>query len=752
MTVRTITVSTSAQLTAALSTSTGGETIVLGPGQYGALALAKYSFATDVTIKGGTFSSVYLSGVKGIALDGSTVNFVPDASSTSNSQAVRIWGSDHVTISNIKLTGGPAVNGVAVSATALDSSGNVLGLPVGKGINIENSTSVTVTGSDISKFAKGIVFATSSQLTISNNAIHDLRTTPISGSVVSGLVITGNHTWNSNPWNFGGTGDHGDRIHIWTDTTPITGLVIANNVLEQGAGAPLLGIYLDDNGKGLGFKDAVITGNKLVDGQGQGVLLENVSGTVSGNTLVWSGTGTAVNNTPRFDLKDSHDIVMMDNNGPLSLRAGSRSITVARQSGLISQDDGLSSTALDSIHIDTQVTTAHDSYALAAGVRDLFYAGSGNFTGTGNSLANRIVGGTGNDVLRGNGGADVLEGRTGNDTYYVDNAAQTIVDTGGADTVYSSIAWKLQAGLENLIYTGSAGAVLEGNQGSNHIVGGAGNDTLVSNGGADTLEGGLGNDTYVIDSLGQTIIDTGGVDTVMSSVTMTLGGDIENLTLTGSANTNATGNAGSNVLTGNGAANVLDGGAGADTMSGGGGNDTYIVDNIGDKCIEVTGGIDAGGVDAVKTLLAGFTLDAGIENLIYTGTGNFAGNGNGLANAILGGIGNDVLSGYGGADQLFGGAGNDILDGGAGADTLNGGSGNDVFVFRKGEASGDTISDFFGYGAAAGDTIKLLGYGAGTTFTKAAGVNAWAITDGVTHQVEMITVVGAVHVSDVLFG
>ena len=74
--------------------------------------------------------------------------------------------------------------------------------------------------------------------------------------------------------------------------------------------------------------------------------------------------------------------------------------------------------------------------------------------------------------------------------------------------------------------------------------------------------GGAGNDTYVVDAAGDVVTETsstGGTDTVQSSVSYTLGANVENLTLTGTGddqrhrqhagNNTLTGNAGNNVLT-----------------------------------------------------------------------------------------------------------------------------------------------------------------------------------------------------------
>lgn len=125
-----------------------------------------------------------------------------------------------------------------------------------------------------------------------------------------------------------------------------------------------------------------------------------------------------------------------------------------------------------------------------------------------------------------------------------------------------------------------------------------------------------------------------------------------------------------NRLEGGNGNDCLDGGGGADTMKGYLGNDTYVVDHAKDVVAEDA----AGGHDTVRTGLSQYTLASNVEDLVYFGTGRFAGNGNDGDNRLTGGAGSDKLDGK---------VGNDILDGGAGADTLTGGLGDDTFLIDQ---------------------------------------------------------------------
>ena len=321
----------------------------------------------------------------------------------------------------------------------------------------------------------------------------------------------------------------------------------------------------------------------------------------------------------------------------------------------------------------------------------------------GGSGADTISGLAGNDTLAGLGGADRLDGGDGTDTAtYAASAGPVNVSlaTGsgsGGDAEGDSLV-----AIENL--TGSAFAdQLTGNAGANVLDGGAG---------ADTMIGGDGNDIYYVDNSGDVITElfnsgTGGTDEVRSTVSYTLADNVENLTLLGAANINATGNSKGNVLTGNDGDNVLDGGLGDDTMAGGLGNDTYVVNVTTDLITENANA----GIDTVISLKS-WTLGANLENLTLTGTtAALSATGNELANVLTandagskltGNDGNDTLIGGAGVDTLSGGTGNDVLDGRGGADSMAGGDGNDTYYVDN---VGDVVTEFANSGLGGVDTV-----------------------------------------------
>ncbi|MDP3407393.1 putative Ig domain-containing protein [Bosea sp. (in: a-proteobacteria)] len=370
-----------------------------------------------------------------------------------------------------------------------------------------------------------------------------------------------------------------------------------------------------------------------------------------------------------------------------------------------------------------------------------------------------------------------------------------VTDPGGLsydETFAITIGSRSLGGSGNDTLTGTGGADRLFGQGGNDIlIGLDGDDTLNGGTGTDEMQGGAGNDSYVVDDAGDVASeddgfggDAGGLDKVTASVSFTLAQYIENLTLSGTADIDGTGNALDNRLLGNAGANVLDGGDGEDTLNGYGGSDTlrggqgndrldggtgvdamfggagddiYYVDDALDMASEDDGlGGDAGGLDLVIAT-ASTVLSAHVEDLrlvgsdAIDGTGNDDDNsllGNNAANRLIGLGGADVLTGYGGNDIIEGGEGDDVLTGGDGDDILRGGENDDVLKGGAGfdamfggsgddlyyvDDLGDTASEDDGFGGDAGgfDTVYStvsFALAAGIEVLRASGSGAISLT------------------------
>jgi len=310
--------------------------------------------------------------------------------------------------------------------------------------------------------------------------------------------------------------------------------------------------------------------------------------------------------------------------------------------------------------------------------------------------ADSLNGGTGNDTLDGGAGIDTLIGGLGNDIYQIDSTTDIITELAnqGTDTIQSAVTFSFAnlANIENLTLTGSGNLNATGNTANNMLTGNSGINILNGGAGIDTLIGGLGNDIYQVDGTTDIITELAnqGTDTIQSSVTFSLSNlaNIENLTLTGSGNLNATGNTANNILTGNSGINILNGGAGIDTLIGGLGNDIYQVDSATDTITELTDQ----GIDTIQSSVT-FSLAAlpNIENLTLTSSAAINGTGNTLNNTLTGNSANNTLNG---------GEGNDMLNGSAGIDTLVGGLGNDTYQV---DSTTDTITELANQGT---DTIQ----------------------------------------------
>jgi Ca2+-binding RTX toxin-like protein len=292
---------------------------------------------------------------------------------------------------------------------------------------------------------------------------------------------------------------------------------------------------------------------------------------------------------------------------------------------------------------------------------DNLSGGPGNDTIFGYQGDDLLDGGDGHDQLFGGPGDDSLLGGNGNDGLFGGTGDDALLGGAGADRLLG------EAGRDWL--DGGAGSDrLDGGSDPDRLLGGAGNDTLITENIHDVPFGGgsgvavAGNNTLVVqaafatdlleetgqaratftfsENLGQTL------PTGVAGYTHQVAGDIQNVTLEGTADHDVVGDSRANAIWGNDGDNKLHGKGGDDILHGAGGNDL-----------------------------------------------------------VRGDAGDDQLHGDSGSDQLFGGSGNDIIHSGAGDDTLYGSGGDDLlygeagdddFVIGLNDSGVDTVFDHEG--------------------------------------------------------
>lgn len=163
---------------------------------------------------------------------------------------------------------------------------------------------------------------------------------------------------------------------------------------------------------------------------------------------------------------------------------------------------------------------------------------------------NTIYGGPGDDIINGGAMANSLHGEDGNDTIN---------------------AWM---GEYSELYGGAGDDTLSGGDKGSTLDGGTGNDSMY---------GGDGADTYYVSSLHDLIFETytpyydndpNPNDTIISSISYTLGSNIETLSLSDTESINGVGNNLNNLINGNPGSNILSGLEGNDAIDGGAGIDT----------------------------------------------------------------------------------------------------------------------------------------------------------------------------------
>jgi len=561
------------------------------------------------------------------------------------------------------------IGGAGDDTYVVDNAKDVIIEQVGEGIDTVVSSFAMTLGDNL----ENLTLSGTKRMNGTGNALDNILTGNTGDNTLQGL--DGNDTLIGGGGKDTLIGGTGDDVYVVDNTTTA--------VIEQpGAGTDTLRSSvthaLMDN-----VENLELTGTEAINGTGNAL----------DNTLTGNGAANTLDGGMGADVMiggDGDDVYIVDNAGD--------AVTEGANAGE-----------------DTVRTSI--SYTLAANLENIVLTGAADIDATGNSADNTLIG---------NSGLNTLTGGDGNDVYVIQNSSAVIVEAlnEGQDRVEAAFDYTLGANIENLTLTGAAHINGIGNGLDNTLVGNAGNNTLDGGTGADEMAGGLGNDVFIVDDAGDVVTeDEGeGLDTVFSSVSFEIGENIENLSLTGVADIDGTGNDLDNIISGNDGANTLDGGAGADILVGGLGDDTYVVDDLGDAIV------DTGGTDTVETEVS-WLLQTGLENLTLTGSGTVNATGNSAVNTLTGNTGGNTLDGMGGADTMIGGTGDDtyIVDNAGDVVTENADEGEDTVISAISYTLSADVDNIRLSGAA---DIDATGNALKNTLIGNSGINTLAGGDG----------------------
>jgi Ca2+-binding RTX toxin-like protein len=491
------TVKTAAELTSALNSAHGGDTILLAPGQYSALSLRLLKFTSDVTVTSLDPSNRAV--LTGIQMDSSSnVVFSKLELRTdvgTNDKPYMFTNANGLTFEDVKIHG--SLNGSPTTDRP--------------GLTIRYSNDVTIKDSEFYELSNGMAHRSVTNLVIEDNSFHDIRTDGIQGGGSSNVTITGNEFRDFYP----AAGDHADAIQFWTtnSTSSAQNILVSGNQFIRGAGGRIQGVFFNDEVGNLPYKNVTITDNLIAGGRYNGVFVLNAENVVITDNVVAGFTDMKswiwVDRIKNIEISgNASNELHVNGNVTGATVGGNSTLALASDGGaaaiaLYNADDAPAPAPapappppVASVTTGTSVGEAllggegHDNIDGAGGADTITDAGGAN-TLNGGAGDDRVTGGVGADSMGGGAGRDTLAGGEGADTIQGGDDADQISGDAGNDSV-----------------VGGAGAdVLNGGDGDDTIIGdaqndilrgGAGDDVMIGGANSDILTGGAGADTFRI--------------------------------------------------------------------------------------------------------------------------------------------------------------------------------------------------------------------------------------------------------------
>lgn len=274
----TTTVSTTAALVAALKVAQGGDTILLNPGSYAGMSLSSINPTGPVQIMSADLANkAVVNNFKTNLCSNLTFSGLEFATTTTDAAyyAYKVTNSHDIHFDSLNVHG--SLDNNATNDT--------------EAFYFTGCQNVSVTNCEMQQLRRGVVVGACSGMTISDNYLHDIRADGLSLSSSSGVTIQRNYFTNFRHL----SGDHSDAIQFLTanQTVPSTDILIQYNVMQQGDGAVMQGVFMTDQVGTLPYANLSILDNLIIGGNWNGISCGHGSNVAVARNELLSLTGVA---------------------------------------------------------------------------------------------------------------------------------------------------------------------------------------------------------------------------------------------------------------------------------------------------------------------------------------------------------------------------------------------------------------------------------------------------------------------------
>jgi len=482
-------VNTATELYTALTNAQPGDTIQLAPGNYGDISLNGFAFSQTVTVVAANaqeppvFDNLVVQYCDHLRFEGIELRHVLDEGEPDWVGGVRIEHSQNIELVNSEIAG--------------SEDGNFAN--DGQGISVLGSEYITLSGNEFHDLKLAIGVGRSEHILISANTFSDLRSDGVVLGAASHVVVEDNTFRDFHP----AEGDHPDMIQAFNNgaTQDMVGIVIRNNLLDQGDGAPVQGIFIQGRPPGQeatfphDMTGIVIEDNTVNLGSVQGIWVSDATNVTIENNIVTEVPGNLV---PGIQTLRTTDASVTNNTAPVITDIESVGTTASGNivTGSSSEPPGEEETIVGDAFDNTLYGTDQADIIHGEAGNDTVYGGGGNDNLQGAEGDDALWGEDGDDHLNGGAGADFIAGGNGNDGAYGGGGNDRMFGAAGDDTLFGDSGNDMLnggAGADTL-FGGTGNDGFFGGGGDDSIYGEAGNDVIFADNGNDTLNGGTGDD------------------------------------------------------------------------------------------------------------------------------------------------------------------------------------------------------------------------------------------------------------------